>query len=80
MRVSIADCTFLIADVVGEVDASLGRGELLHKGGLEQISLLYELFKEGIWDSLLIIFPSFCIKFKGRSYVGDAEGSRSSIF
>ena len=65
---------------MGEVDASLCIGELLHKGGLERISLLYELFKEGLGDPSINMFPSFWIKFKGYSIECDTEGPKSSIF
>ena len=68
LRVSIADCTFLIADVVGDVDASLAMGELLAMGGLEGISLLKELFRDGFGDSFSIISLSLLIKFKGKSF------------
>ena len=46
-RVAKADWTVLIAEVVGDVDASLSFGELLAFGGLDGISESQEQFGEG---------------------------------
>ena len=42
-----------MADVVGDVDASLFLGELLLFGGLEGISESHEQSGDGLWSSYL---------------------------